>query len=90
MDGVGHINITSSQFFSGVASGGAGIACIGNTSSPVTISDVSFRSDQSSSLDYLHEDVYSDGTCTDQFWYSTTPCDSNCESCPVSKYYNYL
>ena len=58
--------------------------------SKIDIQNTKFHGDLSSGLVYTSEDIYSDGTCTDSFWYSAHECESNCNSCEVSKYYMYF
>ena len=67
------------------ATSGAGMACVGGTTNPLTIYNVTFTEDQSYSLTLSEADVYSDGSCTDPFWYSATVCpELTCSSCSVS------
>lgn len=83
-DGVGTINLNNVVDTGTTAGKGAGFACIGGVTSPITIEDVSIFGAHSTQLDFENQNIYSDGTCTDPFWYSGTPCPTDCDSCSVS------
>jgi len=82
LDGVDNIEISATLFEANVASSGSALACIGGDNK-VNVTEVLFQDNQSSSLDISHIDIYSDGSCTNPFWYSQAVCPQNfsCFSC---------
>lgn len=88
-DSVGKINMTGITFDGCTSSVGAGMACIGVTT-PVTMLDIFFYNSKSTSMSEQYIDVYSDGSCTDPFWYSASECPVplSCNSCGVCNFIN--
>uniref|UniRef100_A0A7S4M7L6 Uncharacterized protein n=1 Tax=Vannella robusta TaxID=1487602 RepID=A0A7S4M7L6_9EUKA len=86
-NGVDTIEVQESEFASNRANSGASLACIGG-SSTAHISDVMFIGDVLYDIYGPDEelDIYSDGSCTDSFWYSQSPCPQKfaCSSCADS------
>ena len=83
-DSVGDITMSNITFDGCMSSVGAGMACIGVTT-PVNMADIFFYNSRSTSLSEQYVDVYSDGSCTDSFWYSASACPMplSCKSCGV-------
>lgn len=60
------------------------MACIGGASYLVRVQNVSFIDSTSTSLINSTFDIYSDGSCYDDFWYSQSDCPGlTCSSCYV-------
>lgn len=61
------------------------MACVGGGSQITSMSNITFINDDSTSLNYDTLNIYSDGSCEGEFWYSQSVCPGfKCSSCTVS------